>query len=171
MPEDEALLRALAQLERRRTREAAALREANALLAGLERMTAADGPAEALAALLDALRGALGCDATAVLTPEGGDLVFAHAAGLRLAGWLPGAAEAVGADPARLDDLSGEPWWPGDRRGVDPGSELASPPEPAAGRILSNAGPDAHQEVPHLHIHIFGGAFLGRMVSVPGRAR
>ena len=38
-------------------------------------------------------------------------------------------------------------------------------------RILSNAGPDAHQEVPHLHIHIFGGAFLGRMVSVPGRAR
>ena len=134
MPEDEALLRALAQLERRRTREAAALREANALLAGLERMTAADGPAEALAALLDALRGALGCDGTAVLTPEGGDLVFAHAAGLRLAGWLPGAAEAVGADPARLDDLSGEPWWPGDRRGVDPGSDLASPPEPAAGR-------------------------------------
>ncbi|SDW16812.1 PAS domain S-box-containing protein [Albimonas donghaensis] len=134
MPEDEALLRALAQLERRRTREAAALREANALLAGLERMTAADGPAEALAALLDALRGALGCDATAVLTPEGGDLVFAHAAGLRLAGWLPGAAEAVGAAPARLDDLSEEPWWPGDRRGVDHGSDPASPQEPAAGR-------------------------------------
>ena len=34
-------------------------------------------------------------------------------------------------------------------------------------RILSNAGPDAHQEVPHLHIHVFGGAFLGRMIKVP----
>ncbi len=34
-------------------------------------------------------------------------------------------------------------------------------------RILSNAGPDAHQEVPHLHIHVFGGKFLGRMIAVP----
>ncbi|MGF1659998.1 MAG: histidine triad nucleotide-binding protein [Rubrimonas sp.] len=34
-------------------------------------------------------------------------------------------------------------------------------------RILSNAGPDAHQEVPHLHIHVFGGKFLGRMIKVP----
>ncbi|MEL6583006.1 MAG: HIT domain-containing protein [Pseudomonadota bacterium] len=34
-------------------------------------------------------------------------------------------------------------------------------------RILSNAGPDAHQEVPHLHIHIFAGKFLGRMIKVP----
>jgi len=42
---------------------------------------------------------------------------------------------------------------------------------PAAGgdgyRILSNAGPDAHQEVPHLHVHVFGGGFLGRMIKVP----
>lgn len=37
-------------------------------------------------------------------------------------------------------------------------------------RILSNAGPDAHQEVPHLHVHLFGGAFLGRMIKVPERA-
>ena len=34
-------------------------------------------------------------------------------------------------------------------------------------RILSNAGPDAHQEVPHLHIHVFGGKLLGRMIKVP----
>jgi histidine triad (HIT) family protein len=34
-------------------------------------------------------------------------------------------------------------------------------------RILSNAGPDAHQEVPHLHVHVFGGRFLGRMIKVP----
>jgi diadenosine tetraphosphate (Ap4A) HIT family hydrolase len=31
-------------------------------------------------------------------------------------------------------------------------------------RILANAGADAHQEVPHLHIHIFGGRPLGRML-------
>lgn len=31
-------------------------------------------------------------------------------------------------------------------------------------RTLSNTGPDGGQEVPHLHIHIFGGRKLGRMV-------
>jgi diadenosine tetraphosphate (Ap4A) HIT family hydrolase len=32
-------------------------------------------------------------------------------------------------------------------------------------RILSNCGPDSHQEVPHLHIHIFGGRKLGPMLA------
>jgi histidine triad (HIT) family protein len=32
-------------------------------------------------------------------------------------------------------------------------------------RILSNHGPDSHQEVPHLHVHIFGGQRLGRMIQ------
>jgi diadenosine tetraphosphate (Ap4A) HIT family hydrolase len=32
-------------------------------------------------------------------------------------------------------------------------------------RILANHGPDAHQEVPHLHVHIFGGQRLGRMLQ------
>ena len=31
-------------------------------------------------------------------------------------------------------------------------------------RVLSNIGDDGHQEVPHLHLHIFGGRPLGRMV-------
>jgi len=31
-------------------------------------------------------------------------------------------------------------------------------------RILANHGEDAHQEVPHFHIHIFGGKSLGRML-------
>ncbi len=31
-------------------------------------------------------------------------------------------------------------------------------------RILANTGANAHQEVPHLHIHIFGGAPLGPML-------
>jgi len=31
-------------------------------------------------------------------------------------------------------------------------------------RILANSGADSRQEVPHLHIHIFGGKKLGRML-------
>ena len=32
-------------------------------------------------------------------------------------------------------------------------------------RLLANTGPDSHQEVPHLHVHIFGGAPLGPMLA------
>ncbi len=32
-------------------------------------------------------------------------------------------------------------------------------------RMLSNVGRDAHQEVPHLHLHIFAGTDLGRMIK------
>jgi histidine triad (HIT) family protein len=32
-------------------------------------------------------------------------------------------------------------------------------------RILANAGRDAHQEVPHLHVHIFAGKPLGPMLD------
>lgn len=28
-------------------------------------------------------------------------------------------------------------------------------------RVASNAGPDAHQEVPHMHMHLVGGRILG----------
>jgi len=31
-------------------------------------------------------------------------------------------------------------------------------------RVLANHGRDAHQEVPHFHLHIFGGRDLGRMI-------
>ncbi|MCC7075575.1 MAG: histidine triad nucleotide-binding protein [Acidimicrobiia bacterium] len=31
-------------------------------------------------------------------------------------------------------------------------------------RILANHGADSHQEVPHLHVHIFGGRPLGPML-------
>lgn len=34
-------------------------------------------------------------------------------------------------------------------------------------RVLSNCGRHGHQEVPHLHIHIFGGQPLGRMIQPP----
>ena len=32
-------------------------------------------------------------------------------------------------------------------------------------RLLANHGADANQEVPHFHIHIFGGRNLGRMLG------
>ena len=31
-------------------------------------------------------------------------------------------------------------------------------------RLLANVGSDGHQEVPHLHVHVFGGRQLGRML-------
>jgi diadenosine tetraphosphate (Ap4A) HIT family hydrolase len=31
-------------------------------------------------------------------------------------------------------------------------------------RLLANIGLDAHQEVPHLHVHLFGGKALGPML-------
>ncbi|MTJ84268.1 MAG: histidine triad nucleotide-binding protein [Telmatospirillum sp.] len=31
-------------------------------------------------------------------------------------------------------------------------------------RLLSNIGRDGGQEVPHLHVHLFGGRTLGRMI-------
>jgi histidine triad (HIT) family protein len=32
-------------------------------------------------------------------------------------------------------------------------------------RLLANTGADGNQEVPHFHVHIFGGAPLGRMLK------
>jgi diadenosine tetraphosphate (Ap4A) HIT family hydrolase len=32
-------------------------------------------------------------------------------------------------------------------------------------RVLCNTGPDAHQEVMHVHVHIFGGRPLGGMIK------
>ncbi len=35
-------------------------------------------------------------------------------------------------------------------------------------RLLSNVGINGHQEVPHLHFHIFGGRKLGAMIAKAG---
>jgi len=34
---------------------------------------------------------------------------------------------------------------------------------------VANNGADARQEVPHLHIHVFAGADLGRMIKPAGK--
>ncbi len=36
---------------------------------------------------------------------------------------------------------------------------------PAGYRLLGNAGGHAHQEVPHLHVHLFGGKPLGPLLE------
>ena len=36
-------------------------------------------------------------------------------------------------------------------------------------RILANTGRDAHQEVPHFHLHLFAGENLGRMIKPAGK--
>ena len=36
-------------------------------------------------------------------------------------------------------------------------------------RILANNGPDARQEVPHFHVHVFAGKDLGRMIKPPDK--
>ena len=36
-------------------------------------------------------------------------------------------------------------------------------------RFLSNHGEHAYQEVPHFHVHVFGGQPLGRMIKPPRR--
>lgn len=37
--------------------------------------------------------------------------------------------------------------------------------EPSGYRILSNHGADAHPDVPHYHVHVFGGRDLGGIIK------
>ena len=53
-------------------------------------------------------------------------------------------------------------------RAIGDVSRKAGVAEDAGGngyRLLSNAGPDGVQEVPHLHVHVVGGRTLGRMLQ------
>jgi diadenosine tetraphosphate (Ap4A) HIT family hydrolase len=36
-------------------------------------------------------------------------------------------------------------------------------------RVLTNMGVHAGQEVPHFHVHLFGGGYLGPMLQISGR--
>ena len=35
-------------------------------------------------------------------------------------------------------------------------------------RVISNIGPDSHQEVPHFHMHVLGGTPIGPLVVAKG---
>jgi histidine triad (HIT) family protein len=47
------------------------------------------------------------------------------------------------------------------RLGISPGAGGAG------FRVIGNAGPDSHQEVPHYHLHILAGRPLGAMLVAP----
>lgn len=65
------------------------------------------------------------------------------------------AAEATDAEIVDFTRTLGEV---ARKLGVTPGAAGAGY------RLLSNAGSDANQEVPHLHVHIFAGGRLGPMI-------
>ena len=48
-------------------------------------------------------------------------------------------------------------------RAVGKTAEILDLPDPGY-RLQANHGPHSHQEVPHLHVHIMGGKFLGPML-------
>ena len=48
-------------------------------------------------------------------------------------------------------------------RAVGKTAEVLGLPEPGY-RLLANHGPHSHQEVPHLHVHIFGGKHVGPLL-------
>jgi histidine triad (HIT) family protein len=53
---------------------------------------------------------------------------------------------------------------PGFIRAVGAVARAAGLVEPGY-RLLANIGQDGHQEVPHLHVHVFGGHPLGPMLT------
>ena len=65
---------------------------------------------------------------------------------------------------ARADDAEAAGFW---RAAAETARLLGA--EEGGYRILSNCGANAHQEVPHFHLHIFGGEKLGTML--PPRRR
>ncbi len=68
---------------------------------------------------------------------------------------------ALEATDAEIVDFTRTIGWICKELGIQPGDDGDGY------RLISNAGVDGVQEVPHLHIHILGGRPMGRMVQ-PG---
>ncbi|MEO1457770.1 MAG: PAS domain-containing protein [Pseudomonadota bacterium] len=109
---DEALREALLELKLLREREAAALRESNALLDGLSVMTAAERPDEALPRLLASIRASLGCDAVALLSGPRGRGHIAHSTEPALAGLTLAVALGARSRAMRIADTRQLGHWP-----------------------------------------------------------
>lgn len=65
---------------------------------------------------------------------------------------------------ARADDAESAGFW---RAAAETARILGA--DAHGYRILSNCGANANQEVPHFHLHIFGGEKLGAMLPPRGR--
>ncbi|MEM6486673.1 MAG: PAS domain S-box protein [Pseudomonadota bacterium] len=110
---DEALREALIELKLLREREAAALRESNALLEGLSGMNAAETPDEAVPQLLGAIRASLGCDAVVLLSGPRGRGAISHATDPALIGVAMGDAPGARTRPMRVADTRRVDAWQG----------------------------------------------------------
>ncbi|WP_170126423.1 PAS domain S-box protein [Acuticoccus yangtzensis] len=111
MTDDEALREALLEITHLRAREAAALREANALLRGIQRMNTAPTPGAALIELLHSIASTMQCDCVAVVHDHDGDALFHPKVGGKLGRILPGAGAQVTKKSRLVLDLALTTWW------------------------------------------------------------
>ena len=115
MPEkgetEERLREALLELSLLREREASALRQSNALLDGLARMTGAVSPAKALDDLLASARTSLGCDAAFVIEPGDTGARVVQSTQPELMGVSLPPELLHGSRTRRVADLSLVRWW------------------------------------------------------------
>ncbi|UOM34649.1 PAS domain S-box protein [Acuticoccus sp. I52.16.1] len=111
MTDDEALREALLEINHLRAREAAALREANALLRGVQRMNTAPSPGTALVELLHSVAATMRCECVAVVRNVNGDAHFHPTVGETMGRVLKGAGAQL-TDKSRLVlDLALTTWW------------------------------------------------------------
>ncbi len=107
----EALREALAELKVLRAREAAALRESNALLDGLERLTSAPDPGSGMRDLLAVMRRVFSCETAFVAALENGKAHITEATDPDLAGLELPQQFAMSGGARRIVDLPGTDWW------------------------------------------------------------
>ncbi|MEO1722824.1 MAG: PAS domain-containing protein [Pseudomonadota bacterium] len=134
---DEALREALLELKLLREREAAALRESNALLAGLSGMNAAESPDDALPQLFATIRSTLGCDAVVLLSGPRGKGAFRHATDPSLDGLILDASLGARDRPLRLADTHRLGQWEAMPAAIRPYHAMLSVPLALPGEEMS----------------------------------
>jgi len=111
MSDDEALREALLEINHLRAREAAALREANALLRGIQRMNTAPHPGAALVELLRSVAATMECDCVAIVRDSDGDALFRPVVGGALCQRLAGVGAQFTQKSRLVLDLALTTFW------------------------------------------------------------
>ncbi len=114
MTDDEALREALLEIHHLRACEAAALREAQALLRGIQRMNTAPTPGTALVELLHSIASTMQCECVSVVQDRKGDAVFGPTVGAALGKGLARAGPQLTREPRLVLDLALTTWWTAD---------------------------------------------------------
>ncbi|MEQ8654423.1 MAG: PAS domain S-box protein [Kiloniellales bacterium] len=111
MAESEHLREALLELNVLREQEAAALREANALVDALSCVTQSKTPRLALEALLLSVQETFACHATALLAQGSDGARIEMASRPHFKGRISGARELLDPKARRIVDVRDKPWW------------------------------------------------------------